>query len=236
VAAVPAAVLVPVAGVLGLGVGVLLRLAAARFPWTGGERSQAPREDAGAGAAMSLPQSRHRGGVVVVLGAAVLFAATAWRFGWSWELPAFLCVAAAAVLLADVDLRHRLLPDRVVAPTGLAVAVLLTGAAAVDDRWDDLRRALLAGAVALAVGLVMALLAPAGLGMGDVKLAAVLGLALGWLGWRAVLVGFFLGFVLQAVVAGGLLLARRASRGTELPFGPALLVGALLTVVLTGTA
>jgi len=111
--------------------------------------------------------------------------------------------------------------------------VLLLLAAAADDAWPALGRALLGGAAAFAVLLVMALLAPAGLGMGDVKLAGFLGLYLGWLGWPVVLLGFLLGFVVQALVGLVLLLTRRAGRRTELPFGPALLGGALVAALLS---
>lgn len=177
---------------------------------------------------------RSLGTVVVVAGTAVGFVLVAWRLGASPELPAFLVLLAAGVLLALVDLHCRRLPNQILLPTGVLVTALLTLAAAFDDRWPDVGRGLLAAAICFAVGLVLALLAPAGLGMGDVKLAAVLGLALGWLGWAAVLLAFLLAFVLQAVLAVGLLLARRAGRQTELPFGPALLAGTLLVVLLTG--
>ena len=92
---------------------------------------------------------------------------------------------------------------------------------------------LAAGAV-FAVLLALALVNPRGLGMGDVELGALLGLQLGFLGWPAVLAGVLLGSVLQATAAAALLLARRADRHTDLPFGPALLGGALLVLMLTG--
>ena len=95
----------------------------------------------------------------------------------------------------------------------------------------DLLRAL-AAALALSGGyLVLALLPGANLGMGDVKLCALLGLLLGWLGWDAVLLGALLPHLINGPVALALLLARRAGRKTELPLGPALLAGALLAVV-----
>jgi len=81
---------------------------------------------------------------------------------------------------------------------------------------------------------VLALASPGGLGMGDVKLAALLGLYLGWLGWAAVVLGALAGFVVQAVVALALLAARRIGLRGELPFGPAMLAGAAL--VIGGTA
>jgi len=73
---------------------------------------------------------------------------------------------------------------------------------------------------------------PGALGMGDVKLAALLGLYLGWLGWSTVLTGAVAGFVVQAALALVLLAARRVGRRDALPFGPAMLVGAALVMSL----
>ena len=102
------------------------------------------------------------------------------------------------VLLGVIDLQHRLLPNRVVGPAIAIGAALLVVAAAGEQDWPALLRAAL-GAVALfAVFLVLALIAPSGLAMGDVKLAALLGLYLGWIGWNAVVIGGAAGFVVQA--------------------------------------
>jgi leader peptidase (prepilin peptidase) / N-methyltransferase len=75
---------------------------------------------------------------------------------------------------------------------------------------------------------------PGGMGFGDVKLAGLLGLYLGWLGWSSVWVGAFAGFLLGGLAGGGLLLAGRANRRTTIPFGPAMLAGALLALFVTG--
>jgi leader peptidase (prepilin peptidase)/N-methyltransferase len=75
---------------------------------------------------------------------------------------------------------------------------------------------------------------PAGMGFGDVKLAGVLGLYLAWLGWAELLVGAFLGFFIGGLVGIGLLLARRAGRKSQLPFGPYMLAGALLAILWGG--
>jgi leader peptidase (prepilin peptidase)/N-methyltransferase len=161
----------------------------------------------------------------LALATAVLFALTAWRFGVAWELLAFLVLVRAAVLLTVIDVRHRLIPNAELVPAVGAGAVFLTLAAALTGEWADLLRAFLAAAVLFAVYLVLALISPRSLGMGDVKLAGLLGMYLGWLGWSAVLVGAAAGFVVQALVALVLLGLRSA-----LPFGPAMLLGAALAV------
>jgi leader peptidase (prepilin peptidase)/N-methyltransferase len=206
--------LVVVAAVLGLGAGLLADRAARRFPWTPGEAD--------------------RGGVVpgwaTAAATAGLCALVALRFGLVWELPAFLVLAGVSVLLALIDLRHHLLPDRVVLPAIAAGAVLLGLAAALEGDGAAILRAGVAAVVLFAVFLVLALIAPAGLGMGDVKLAALLGLYLGWLGWNVVVVGAAAGFVVQAVLALALLATRRIGLKGELPFGPAMLLGATLAI------
>ena len=202
------------AGVLGVLVGHLVNRAAGRFPLG--------QPASGGAVAVRLP--------VVEVVTALLFVLAVLRFGLSGELPAFLVLAAAGVLLGVIDLQHRLLPNRVVVPAlGIAAAFLVLAAATEQD-WPALVRAGLGAVVLFAVFLVLALIAPSGLGMGDVKLAALLGLYLGWIGWDAVVIGAAGGFVIQAAVALSLLATRRIGLRGELPFGPAMLLGAVLAI------
>lgn len=200
--------------------GVLVNRAAGRFPWPPGAEV---RELLGPGPLAVRPP-------LVEALTALLVALTVLRFGPSWELPAFLLLAVVGVLLAVVDLQHRLLPNRVVLPSLAAGTALLLLPALADGAWDALLRALLGAGALFAVYLALALVSPGGLGMGDVKLAAVLGLYLGWLGWTAVVLGALAGFVVQALVALVLLATRRIGLRGELPFGPAMLAGAALVV------
>jgi prepilin signal peptidase PulO-like enzyme (type II secretory pathway) len=83
---------------------------------------------------------------------------------------------------------------------------------------------LLVIAVALACFyLVLAVIRPGGLGLGDAKLAASVGAALGWISWQAVLFGTFAAFVLAGVYGGALLALHRATRTSQLPLGPFIL-------------
>jgi leader peptidase (prepilin peptidase)/N-methyltransferase len=208
------------AGVLGLLVGHLVNRAAGRFPW---ETSQ-PRDLVGRGGGLALRTP------VVEPGTALLFALAALRFGLSWELPAFLFLAAAGVLLAVIDLQHHLLPNRVLGPAVGIGAVLLLLAALPGGNWDALLRAGLGAGALFAGYLVLALISPRGLGMGDVKLAGLLGLYLGWIGWSALFVGAVAGFGIQALLALVLLVSRRIGLRGELPFGPAMLLGAAVAI------
>ncbi len=213
-----------VALLLGAGAGLLVNRAAGRFPWPA---AAGARELLGPGPVAVRPPA-----VEVVT--ALLAALTVLCTGLAWELPAFLLLAVVGVLLTLVDLQHRLLPNRVVLPALVAGTVLLLLPGLADGAWVALLRAVLGAAALFAVYLVLALLSSGGLGMGDVKLAALLGLYLGWLGWAALVLGALAGFVVQAVVAVGLLAARRIGLRGELPFGPAMLAGAAL--VIAGTA
>ena len=167
---------------------------------------------------------------VTVAATAVLCGLAALRFGATWQLPAFLLLAVVGVLLAVIDLEHRLLPNRVLLPATAAAAVLLTGAAALTGSWARLGEAVGSAAILFVFFLVLALIAPSGLGMGDVKLAGLLGLYLGWVGPGTVAVGAVAGFAVQAVLALVLLVGRRVGAKGEIPFGPALLVGAALAI------
>lgn len=161
----------------------------------------------------------------------VLFAVLAARYHDSWALPAFLALAAGLVALSVIDFEHFLLPNRIVYPLALATITLLTVAALGDDDWTALGRALLGGGVAMfALGLLH-LASPRSMGFGDVKLAFVLGLALGWLGWGELVLGLFCGFLAGAVVGGALIVLRRRGRRDHLPFGPFLAFGTLVALL-----
>ncbi|RKS77758.1 leader peptidase (prepilin peptidase)/N-methyltransferase [Motilibacter peucedani] len=167
---------------------------------------------------------------LVEAGTGALFALTAAWAGLDWTLPAFLYLAAITVALALIDLDVRRLPNAIVLPSYPVALLLLLLPAALDGRWDDLLRAVLAAVVLYALFFALAVAKPGGMGFGDVKLAGVVGLYLGWLGWPQVAVGAFLGFVLGGVAGGVMIAARRATRRSALPYGPFMLLGAALAV------
>jgi leader peptidase (prepilin peptidase) / N-methyltransferase len=164
-----------------------------------------------------------------------VFAALALRFGPHPVLAAFCYLATVGVALAFIDARRRRLPDALTLPS-YPVALVLLGAAALTGsggaRHFLTALAGLAGAWLLFV--LQALIYPAGIGWGDVKLSGLLGLYLGWLGVGALVAGLFAGYLLAAVTGLALLAARRASRTSLLPFGPFLLAGTLIAVLLSG--
>jgi leader peptidase (prepilin peptidase)/N-methyltransferase len=146
-------------------------------------------------------------------------------------------LAAAGVPLAFFDARTLRLPNVVTLPA-YPVSLALLGAAApfVTGGAGRLGHAAIGMAAAVAFFGVIALVSPAGLGLGDVKLAGPLGAYLGWLGATALLAGLLAAWLLAAVAGAGLMLARRASGKTQIPFGPFLIAATLGVVLLSGLA
>lgn len=165
--------------------------------------------------------------------AALVGALLGWARAGEPDLVAFLVLGVLGTGMGYVDVRRHLLPDRFTVPALLAGGVLLGAAALVggDDAATSYARAWACAGALLLMYLVLALLYPAGLGLGDVKLAGALGLHLGWLGWSFPVVGTVAAFLVGGVVSLGLLLSRRATRRTAIPFGPSMLVGALVAVL-----
>lgn len=162
----------------------------------------------------------------------VLVARTLTDQPWPVLLP-YLALVPAGLALAAIDADVHRLPNVITLPLVPVELVLIAGASAATGDGDALRRA---GLAALLVGggfLVLAfVLYGRSIGMGDAKLMVSLAAALGWLSWGHVLTGLWLGFVLGGLVALGLLLTRRATKGTHLAFGPYLVAGTLLAVAL----
>ena len=181
---------------------------------------------------------------LVELGTGLFFAAVAVLFaptilaapdtrsivGGLLVLVAFLFLAAVSVALALIDMDVHKLPNAIVLPAYAVGAVLLTSASIVSGEYSVLLRAGIAMAALFLAYFLMAFLYPAGMGLGDVKLAGVLGLYLGWVGWGAVIVGALGAFILGGVYACVLILGKRANRKSGIPFGPWMLVGAWLGI------
>ncbi len=138
--------------------------------------------------------------------------------------------ACLSLLLAAVDARTHRLPDRLVLPAYPILLLLLAAASALRQEWSSLGRAVIAGGVVFAFFLVLRLAYPGGMGGGDVKLAGVIGIMLGYAGWGAVAVGVFAAFLLGGLYSLLLIAQRRADRTTAVPFGPWLLLGAWIGI------
>lgn len=158
---------------------------------------------------------------------ALLFA----KFGDQPESVVFGFLALVGVALVLVDLAVQRLPDRLTLPAYPVLVTLLALTAIIEHDGGALGRALLGGLALATCYLVLALLSGGRLGGGDVKLAGLIGLALGWLGWDSLVTGAGLGFVLAAIVSLVLLAGRKVTRTTLISFGPYMLSGALLATL-----
>lgn len=170
----------------------------------------------------------------MALVAAALVVGLLARFGATWTIVPLLPLALATPLLAAIDLRWRIVPNRLVLP--LALVLLATASASALIEAQPLR---IVGAVLGAVAMFAAYLAPAlltrrAMGMGDVKLALALGTVLGASGWQTWFAGVLAGFIAGAVAGLVLLLARRATVRSRIPYAPAMLVGAWLALLAQG--
>jgi leader peptidase (prepilin peptidase)/N-methyltransferase len=198
------------------------------------EPDEPRHEDDGAKVPYAVVASRPGLPLQTTVVSAVAGGLTGYAVGWDRVLLGLLPLVPVCVALALVDLRTRLLPKVVVLP---ATAVLLALGVA-DWLWsgdhDDLVRGLIGLAVARSFYWVLWFAHSAGMGFGDVRLAALLGFPLAFLGWREFALGMYGGFLVFALP--GLLWAivrwDRSLLRAPYPFGPAMIVGALLGVVL----
>jgi leader peptidase (prepilin peptidase)/N-methyltransferase len=167
---------------------------------------------------------------LVELACAALFAGTAARFGYQWDLPAYLVLFAGLLALSCIDAQRMILPKAIVYPLTVLVAALLLLAAAETGNWH----AYLVG-VGSAAGwflVFFALYLPKQqlLGFGDVRLSLVLGLSLGWLGIGYVVLGFFAANLVGAVIGGVLIATKQMERRSRIPYGVFLAVGCAIAV------
>ncbi|MET1156369.1 prepilin peptidase [Arthrobacter sp.] len=176
------------------------------------------------------PSWRH--GATTAAATFTLSALLAWRFGATAELPAYVLLGIFAVPLARIDIVHHLLPNRLVGPLlGAGFALLCFAALAAGAAGDLLRGA--AGSVILFFFyLILALTSRNGLGMGDVKLAAPLGLYLGYLGWSQLFYGGALAFVVGGLASAVLITKNRGNKPQEVAYGPSMLAAGLAIILL----
>jgi len=170
----------------------------------------------------ALPGLRWKAAVA----AAVVAGLIAARLDFSWELLAVIGFVPAGVALFVVDVRTRYLPTWLMGPFYGVVLVVAAIAALQRQEWDPLISTGVGWLVYGGFFTLMWLLVPAGgLGYGDVRLAGLLGLALGFISWGAFVLGMFAGIMAGGLVALGMLVLRRKR---HYPYGPYLLLGAVV--------
>ncbi|HEX2295690.1 MAG TPA: prepilin peptidase [Actinomycetota bacterium] len=242
------ALLVAFTGVLGLIFGSFGTVAAWRIPRREtivSGRSRCPKCGAQITALENIPvvswvalrgRCRHCGNPISVryplieLATGVLFALSAAKFGWSVETFVFAAFFWVLVVLTVIDLDHKLLPNRVVYPAFVAGWGGLVLAAIADESTERLRDAAIGAAIFGGTFFLIALIAPRGMGFGDVKLAFVLGTFLGYTRLGLVPLGMFLAFLTGALTGVAAMLASGGGRKMQIPFGPFLALGTALAI------
>jgi leader peptidase (prepilin peptidase)/N-methyltransferase len=166
--------------------------------------------------------------------AAAIEALLVWHFGWSAPLPAFLCFGAFAAVVTMTDLAARRLPNAVVGPGYVVGAALLALASAARGEWWPLERGgitlIVLGAFYFALGLAF----PAGMGLGDIKWAGLVGLYLGWVKWEAASTATLVAFAGAALF----IVVRRVATSEDvehdtLPMAPFIAAGDLVAILAT---
>ena len=168
---------------------------------------------------------------LIELATALLFALAAWKFGLSLRAFAFAAFFWVLVVLTVIDLEHKLLPTRVIYPALVTGWVLLV----VDAMTMDQTERLLDAAIGLTIFggffFAVAFIVPHGMGMGDVRLALLLGTFLGYLGGPGlVLLGMFISFLSGSLIGGIAAMVTRGGRKMKIPFGPFLALGTVIAV------
>lgn len=207
-------------GLLGVPGGMLANLLVERIPDKQPLRPLPP--------ARSLAGSARQ--LLVIAATVALFAGTALRFDSDWVIPAYLVFFVCLVAVSVIDFQLQIIPNRIVYPTIFASIPLLAGAALLGGEWDRFAYAIVGAALAWASLLVIHLISPSGMGFGDVRLAFVLGLFLGWISLAHVVTGLFLGVLLISAVGLVLAVLRLRSLQEHIAFGPFLAAGSTLAV------
>jgi leader peptidase (prepilin peptidase)/N-methyltransferase len=159
-----------------------------------------------------------------------------WGVGLDWPLLWLVPLVPVCLALAVIDWHTRLLPKVLVIPASVAALIVVTVVALATGEQDALVRSALALVAVRSFFWVLWFIRSAGMGFGDVRLAALVGLVLGWVGWGAVLIGVWVGFFAFALPGLALAIVRRdrSLLRKPFPYGPFMLVGALAGVVRGG--
>ena len=168
--------------------------------------------------------------ILTIVVTIALFAGAGLRFGTDWAVPAYLVFFVCLVSISVIDSQRQIIPNYIVYPTIFVSVPLLALAALADGEWDRFGQAMLGATLAWLALFAIHMISPGGMGFGDVRLAFVLGLFLGWINLSHVVTGMFMGVVLISVVGIVLAVLRLRSLQEHIAFGPFLAVGSTVAV------
>lgn len=169
----------------------------------------------------------------VEVGSGLLFAFTYWHYGLSVEFAVITSYSCLFIVLMVIDLEHKLILNKIVYPAAvvaLIISIFLPspGIIGISLPWPESVNGVIGGATGFVLLLIPALIYKGGMGWGDVKMAALIGLVTGF---PLVFVALFTGVVLGGLVAGILLLLKKKKRKDPIAFGPFLSVAAIVTLL-----
>ena len=214
---------VGVSGGLGAAIGATLALVAQHEPGTVATASS-----------LTSTQLHLRPRVAVVAcGTGLLFAAVTMRFGMRPELPAYLYLAAIGLACTVIDVDMRRLPDMVILPSYVISALLLMPAGAAQADWWGAARGVAGMVALLALFFALALAYPNGVALGDVKLAGLVGMYLGWLSWNALFLTAVGSLLIAAVVGSFAVVTKHATPNVAVPLGTCLVGAAMFALFLS---
>jgi leader peptidase (prepilin peptidase)/N-methyltransferase len=168
--------------------------------------------------------------LIVEVATGTLFAGVAARMGFVWQLLAYLTLVATLLALSCIDIELLVLPKKVIYPSLVLVSGFLVLASAADNEWGRLLFGVICAGAWFLLFFLMNFASPRILGFGDVRLAPLLGVALGWLGWRYALLGFFAANVFGAAIGVSLIATKRMARDQPIPYGVFLAAGAAFAI------
>jgi leader peptidase (prepilin peptidase)/N-methyltransferase len=168
---------------------------------------------------------------LVELTSCALAVAVVCKYGASVASVVLGLVCIGLAVTATIDAQTRRLPNKAIAVIAVLEVVGFSLAAIRGNAWDDWRRSLMVGAIAFVIALVMYVVSRGGLGEGDVKFAPVVWMPLGWLGWGAAFGGYLVTAMVAAVWAVVVAISQRKLRKVSIPLGPALALGAIITIL-----
>jgi len=234
--------------VMGLLVGSFLTVVVDRVP-RGGSVVQPPSACGACGNRLTVPdlvpigswlvlrgKCRHCGTpigkepLIIEIATATVFVLFGLKFGADPVLPAFCILGAALVALVWIDLHEYRLPREITYPAFVLSSIAIVVAAVLNDEPERIWQAALGAGIALVIMGLIHVASRGGMGDGDVRLAPLLGLHLGYLNPGIVPVGLFWGFLFGAVIGLIAMTVGRAGRKTALPFGPFLAAGTVAAV------
>lgn len=147
-----------------------------------------------------------------------------------WMLPMLYVFACVSIVIAFIDLDHHLILNVVLLPTLVATVLLLVVASFGIGEWTRLGRGALCALILFVFYFILSLIWKGGMGDGDIKLAFILGLLLGWLGWPQFIIGSFAAFFIGGAISLVLLASKKVDLHGGIPFGPSMLLGAWLGI------